>query len=171
MKKSKSHSERNYRVKARCNIPSNETPEDLVKINDSSSSLKFQIQNLYGVVDSQDLQIKKIRNNISEVMNENSRIRSEILKLTKSNTRSSTLNSKTRKAINRAIIETELSWLKILNENQELTAEIKILESKEQSDKNITNRISKLRTHIEEYREACDLIEKRLEIAETLLKY
>lgn len=145
-------------------IPTNQTPEDLIRIDNSLESLKSEIQRLQNVLTVQNSQISKIEKEIVYSKQENNLIKNEINKVK--------LNSKNlSKASNPYNFDNELNRKGKFIKDCLSCSGIKANKSKNSSSTSVDyqERIEKLYKILEKNNEEYGLLEKRLEVAEALL--
>lgn len=145
-------------------IPTNQTPEDLIRIDNSLKSLKSEIQRLQNVLTVQNSQISKIEKEIVYSKQENHLIKNEINKVK--------LNSKNlSKASNPYNFDNELNRKGKFIKDCLSCSGIKANKSKNSSSTSVNyqERIEKLYKILEKNNEEYGLLEKRLEVAEALL--
>lgn len=145
-------------------IPTNQTPEDLIRIDNSLKSLKSEIQRLQNVLTVQNSQISKIEKEIVYSKQENHLIKNEINKVK--------LNSKNlSKASNPYNFDNELNRKGKFIKDCLSCSGIKANKSKNSSSTSVDyqERIEKLYKILEKNNEEYGLLEKRLEVAEALL--
>ncbi|OMJ76740.1 hypothetical protein SteCoe_23801 [Stentor coeruleus] len=147
-------------------VPTNQTPEDLLRIDTSFTSLRLEVQRLQDVLMLQNSQISKIETKINETKQENEVIKTEISKVKLNTKRSS-------RALN------DYNYDEDFNRKEKLIKDclgysgIKNYKQKELQKDTVDseNRINKLYKILKQSNEEYLMLEKRLDVAEGLLGF
>lgn len=166
MKKSQFNSSDNKEININLlyEVPTNQTPEDLLRIDTSFASLRLEVQRLQDVLMLQNSQISKIETKINETKQENEVIKTKISKVKLTSNRSF-------RALNDYNYDEDLNRKEKLINDCLVYSGIKNHKPKEWSKDAVENenRINKLYKILRKSNEEYLMLEKRLDVAEGLL--